>query len=176
VGELPASAARLERERLLGSWYVLVTNHVFWRSRAHPRVEHEALATEGGVPTRVRSSLRFRQVDLLGREQRKVITGVDTIDEHGVHTWRGEGVLRLVECRWSVPLVDPDHRWVVAWFDRTTLGIGGGLALHCKDPWLPAATIDEIVAEVRADPFLGPRSVGLRATKQDWFPPEPYRL
>ena len=133
--------------------------------------------------TRLRSSLRYRQVDLLGREQRKVITGVDAIDEQGVHTWRGEGVLRLVECRWSVPLVDPEHRWVVAWFDRTNLGMAGGLALHTKDPWLPASTIDAIMEQVRAHPFLGGvgpsgrrRCDDLRATKQDWIPPEPYRL
>ena len=178
---LPGSAPDLDRSRLLGSWYVLVTNHGFWKARTHPRIEHDALATGGSQ--RVRSSLRFRQIDMLGREQQRVISGVEAIDEQGVRTWRGEGVLRLVECRWSVPIVDPDHRWVVAWFDRTNLGMAAGLAIHTKDPWLPAATVDTIVAKVEAHPFLGGvdargrrRCEGLRATKQHWVPPEPYRL
>ena len=178
--ELPAPAAKLELERLLGAWYVLISNQGFWRARTHPRIEHDRPAP--GSRGELRSSMRFRQPDLLGRVQRKVIYGGDVIAEDGAYVWRGEGLLRVVECRWCVPLIDPEGRWVVAWFGRTNLGRGGGLGIHTRDPSIPQAMLDEILAQVRAHPFLAEvvdgqrRCDGLYATVQDWIPPQPYEL
>lgn len=171
MARFPTPAPTLEPERMLGAWYVLVSNQEFWRKRTHPRIEHDPLDEQCQ-----RSSIRFRQADLLGRAQRRAIHGVDTCAEPGVYRWRGHGILRLVECRWCVPIVDPEYRWAVAWFGPVAFGLGPGLAIHTRDPCVPQALLDEVLALVRSHPFLGSRCQDLYAPVQDWFPPEPYRL
>lgn len=161
---------------------MLVSNHELWRQRTHPRIDHELLDAEAARP-RLRSSLRFRRTDLLGRSQRKAVHGTDTIDDAGHYTWRGDGVLRVVECRWSVPLVDPGYRWAVVWLAAARFGPGPGLAIHTRDPCVSQALLDEILVQIHAHPFLAARnaagerrSAGLYATVQDWIPPQPYTL
>ncbi len=78
--------------------------------------------------------------------------------------------------RLSVALLDPDDRWAVLWHGRSTLGSAAGIDIHTRDPSIPQARLDRILAAIAEHPFLAPRSAGLFATKQHWFPPEPYRL
>lgn len=182
--DLPEPASGIETPRLMGAWYILITNYGFWRGRTHPRIEYDPLEPDADGRTRFRDSLRYRQRDLLGRPKQKVLVGVDVSERPGQFTWRGDGLLRVIKSRWCVPIVDPDYRWAVTWFARSNVGTAAGLDIYTRDPSIPQALLDDILAKMRAHPFLGrpdrpgqPRRCdGLFATVQDWIPPEPYRL
>jgi hypothetical protein len=182
--DLPEPAPDIELSRLMGAWYILITNYGFWRARTHPRIEYDPLEPDVAGRPRFRDSLRYRQSDLLGRVRRKLLVGVDVAEREGQFVWRGEGLMRLIKSRWCVPLVDPNDRWAVTWFARSNVGTAAGLDIYTRDPSIPQALLDEILAQIRAHPFLGVpdrpgqarRCDGLFATVQDWIPPEPYRL
>ena len=180
----PEAAPDLDPLRLMGAWYVLVTNDGFWRTRTHPRIDRAPLErVPDGVP-RARHSLRFRQPNLLGRVQRKHLLGTDHAGPPGHFVWRGQGMRRLSARCWCVPIVDADYRWAIAWCARSSLGAPAGLGVYTRDPTIPQALLDDILARVRAHPFLGsPEREGrprrcdrLFATVQDWIPPRPYQL
>lgn len=181
--DLPDPAPDIADAWLLGAWYILFTNHGFWQRRTHPRVEYTALEPDGDRP-RMLDALRFRQVDMLGREQRKLLLGVDVAERPGQYLWRGQSVLKVIKRRWCVALIDPEQRWLVAWFARANVGTAPGLDICTRDPSISQALLDEILAQIRAHPFLGQsdrrgqprRCDGLFATVQDWIPPRPYRL
>jgi hypothetical protein len=176
--ELPDPAAKLELEHLLGAWYVLFSNRAELRARTHPRIEHDLLAPELGH-ARMQISLRFRSSDLLGREKARLLVSTATA-ELGVSVGRfvvhGQGLARVSSSRLCFPIVEHEQRWAVVWHGRSSLGGSAGVDVYCRDPSLPQARVDEIVAAVRAHAFLRERSEGLFATEQDWFPPELYRL
>lgn len=183
VLQLPEPAPGLESERLLGAWYVLVTNHDFWRGRTHPRVEYDALPPGVGEAPRIREVRHFRRPDLLGRPRRRVLVGTGVVEQPGQIRWRGQGLRRVLEHCSSAALVDPDYRWVVVWQDGAGMA-GPGLGIHTRDPWIPKPRLDAILDQVRGHPFLGASGRGggprrcdqLFAPTQDWIPPEPYVL
>ena len=84
--DLPDPAPDIADAWLLGAWYILFTNHGFWQRRTHPRVEYTALEGDGSRP-RMLDALRFRQVDMLGREQRKLLLGVDVVERPGQYAF-----------------------------------------------------------------------------------------
>lgn len=176
--KLPEPATNLELSRLMGAWYLLITNYEFWRERTHPRIEYDLLEPAGDGRLRFRDSLRYRGHDLLGRPQQRRLAGVDVAEDGGAFVRRGDGLMRLLPSRWCVPLIDPNYRWVITWSRRSSVGTGAGLDIYTRDPWIPQVLLDEILAEVNAHPFLGTgrRARGLFATIQDWIPPQPYRL
>ena len=179
---LPDPAPGVEPERLLGAWYVLVTNQGFWRDRTHPRVEWDALASDAEA-LRVRETRRFRRPDLLGRPQRRLVVGVGVAEAPGQFRWRGQGLRRMLEHSTCVALVDPGYRWAAVWHDGAGVS-GAGLAIHTRDPWIPKPKLDAILDQVRGHAFLGagdrdggPRRCDqLFAPQSDWIPPEPYVL
>lgn len=177
--ELPEPAAELELEWLLGAWYVLFSNRVEWRGRTHPRVDHEALEPEPSGRARVQIVQRFRSPDLLGRAKHRVAVATAVAEADGplgrflVH---GQGLARLSSSRASFAIVEPQRRWAAVWHGRSSLGAAAGLDIYTRDPSIPQAQLDAMLAGVRAHSFLGPRCAGLFATTQDWIPPEPYRL
>ena len=182
---LPESAPGVESERLLGAWYVLATNHGFWRGRTHARVEYDALSSQPGAGGKgslhVRETRRFRRPDLLGRPQRRFVVGTGVADQPGQFRWRGQGLRRVLEQGSSAVIVDPDYRWVVVWRDG---GGTAGLGIHTRDPWIPNTQLDAILDAIRGHPFLGaadrrggPRRCDqLFAPPQDWIPPQAYTL
>lgn len=182
--DLPESAANFQQSRLMGSWYLLVTNHGFWRQRTHPHIEYSPLEPDPDGHSRFLDSVRFRQSDFLGRAQRRSIVGVDVAERDGQFVWRGKGALWVFKSRWCVPLIDPDHRWVVSYIGRSNVGTPPGLDICTRDPTISQATLDRILAAIREHSFLGApdrpgqprRCEGLFATVQDWVPPTPYRL
>jgi hypothetical protein len=182
--DLPEPAVGIEQSRLLGAWYVLITNYGFWRERTHPQLEYTPLSPDAYGRARFLDSLRYRQADMLGRVQRKLLVGIDVAEREGQFTWRGKGPLWLIKSRWCVPLIDPNYRWMVTFFARSNVGTAPGLDICTRDPSIPQATLDEILAAIREHPFLGvpgqpgkPRRCdGLFAAVQDWVPPAPYRL
>jgi hypothetical protein len=182
--DLPEPASGIESSRLMGAWYILVTNYGFWRERTHPQIEYSPLEPDSDGRARFVDSLRYRQGDLLGRVQRKLLEGIDVAEREGQFTWRGNGVLWVIKSRWCVPLVDPNYRWAVTWFARSNVGTAPGLDIYTRDPVISQAMLDEILASIREHPFLGAsdrpgqprRCEGLFATMQDWVPPSPYRL
>jgi len=182
--DLPEAAPNIEVERLLGAWYIVVSNYGFWQRRTHPRIEYTALAPDRDGRVRMLDSLRYRQSDLLGRVQRKLLVGIDVAEQPGRFLWRGEGMLKLVKSRWCVALVDPDYRWCVTWFARSNIGTAPGLDIYSRDPVLDQRVLDQILARIGAHPFLSQpdrpgglrRCTGLFATTQDWIPPQAYRL
>ncbi|PRP94722.1 hypothetical protein ENSA5_40450 [Enhygromyxa salina] len=184
VEPLPEPAPGIETARLLGAWYVLITNDEFWRAHTHPRVDLDALAPDSEGRARIQHALRFRARDLLGRTTRELRVATDLAERDGQFVSRGQGLRRVVVQRWSVPLVGPNYRWIVTWRARSKLGARPGLSVHTRDPSIPQALLDEILAQIRAHPFLsaaedprhGPRCARLFAPVQDWIPPQPYRL
>lgn len=182
--DLPEPAASIESSRLMGAWYILVTNYGFWRERTHPQIEYTPLSPDADGRARFLDSLRYRQGDLLGRVQRKLLAGTDVAEREGQYTWRGKGALWVIKSRWCVPLVDANYRWAVTYFARSNVGTAPGLDIYTRDPSISQANLDEILAAIREHPFLGAsdrpgrprRCEGLFATVQDWVPPSPYRL
>jgi hypothetical protein len=182
--DLPEPAAGVEPARLMGAWYILITNYGFWRERTHPRIEYSPLEPDVDGRACFLDSLRYRQADMLGRVQRKLLVGTDVAERQGQFAWRGKGLLWLIKSRWCVPLIDPDGRWLVTYFARSNVGTAPGLDIYTRDPSISQATLDEVLAAIREHPFLGDsdrpgrprRCEGLFATVQDWVPPSPYRL
>lgn len=182
--DLPEPAPGIETSRFMGAWYILFSNATFWRQRTHPRVDYSELSIDDEGRTRFVDSLRYRQGDLLGREQRKSVFGVDVVERAGQFSWRGKGTLFVVKGRWSVPLIEPDYRWAVAYFARSNVGSGPELGIYTRHPTISQATLDQILAAIHEHPFLAAaerpgqprRCDGLFATVQDWVPPLPYRL
>jgi hypothetical protein len=182
--DLPEPALAIEPSRLMGAWYLLITNVAFWRERTHPQVEYVQLPPEADGRVRFSDTLRYRQGDLLGREQRRSMEGIDVAERAGQFAWRGKGAWWVIKTRWCVPVVDPNYRWAVAYFARSNVGTAPGLDIFTRDPSISQATLDAILSAIREHPFLGvaeqpgrPRRCdGLFATKQDWVPPSPYRL
>jgi hypothetical protein len=182
--DLPEPAPGIEHSRLLGSWYVLITNYGFWRERTHPHIEYSPLSPDANGRARMLDSLRYRQADMLGRVQRKLLVGIDVAEREGQFQWRGQGMLWVIKSRWCVPLVDPNYRWIVNYFARSNVGNAPGLDILTRDPSISQATLDGILGAIREHPFLSAadrpgrprRCDGLFATVQDWIPPSPYRL
>jgi hypothetical protein len=182
--DLPEPAAGFEPSRLMGSWYILVTNYALWRERTHPHVEYSPLPPDTDGRARFLDSLRYRQGDLLGRVQRRLLEGIDVVEREGQFVWRGKGAMWVFKNRWCVPLMDPGQRWVVTYIARSNVGSSPGIDICTRDPTISQATLDQILAAIREHPFLGSsdrpgqprRCDGLFATVQDWVPPSPYRL
>jgi hypothetical protein len=182
--DLPEPATGIEQSRLMGAWYILITNYGLWRDRTHPHIEYSPISPGSDGRARFLDSLRYRQADMLGRVQRKLLVGVDVAERDGQFAWRGKGALWVIKSRWCVPLVDQNYRWAVTYFARSNVGTAAGLDIYTRDPSISQATLDEILAGIREHPFLGVsdrpgrprRCEGLFATVQDWIPPSPYRL
>jgi hypothetical protein len=124
-------------------------------------------------------TLRFRSSDLLGREKTRESFSTATAEPGqpvGRFVVHGQGLARVSVSRLCFAIVEPEQRWAAVWQGRSTLGGSAGLDIYSRDPSLPQARVDAILAALRSHPFLRERSVGLFATEQDWFPPEPYRL
>ncbi len=176
--DLPPPAPGLELAQLLGTWYVLFSNRADWRSRTHPRVEFDPL-TPSEDRARLQTTLRFRSADLLGRAKPRVTTAeaiAEPDDPPGLFSIRGHGLIRLSSSRFCVAIHDPERRWAVVWHGRSSLGHAPGVDVHTRDPSLPQAQVDTILAAIAEHPFLASRGAGLFATTQHWFPVEPYRL
>jgi hypothetical protein len=175
--ELPDPATSLELERLLGVWYVLFSNRSDWRTRTHPRIEWDLL-DPAGQGLRLQSTTRFRGADLLGRAKPRVSvteTVAEPDDPLGCFGVRGTGLLRSTS-RMSIPLIDPDYRWLVIWNAGSSLADAAGIDVYTRDPSLPQVQLDRILAQITEHPFLRSRAAGLYATTQHWFPIDPYRL
>jgi hypothetical protein len=172
-----APAPALELERLLGAWYLLFSNRSEWRSRAHARIEHLALAQVDGRPA-LRSTLRFSAVDLFGRAKHRVtpLLAVSEAELPGRFEIRGSALARLSHARYCVAAVDPGYRWALVWHDRTRLGHSPGLDIHTRAPALDPSELDRILAAIAEHPGLASRAAGLFATTQHWSPVSPYRL
>ncbi|NVB40246.1 hypothetical protein G6O69_20555 [Pseudenhygromyxa sp. WMMC2535] len=173
--ELPQPAPSLENAALLGAWYVLISNRSIWRARSHPRIEYIDIEAGPGGDL-LHTELCFRRQSLRGM-QRKLLSQVDEVRAPGCFRRKGSPFSSFART-WSVPLLDPERRWAVAYFASS------GLDLLSRDPVLPQATLDAVLSQVRAHPFLGqapheaaPLRCGqLYAPAQDWRPPSPYRL
>lgn len=172
--ELPEPDPAFEERRFVGAWWVLVSNDSNWRERTHPRVEFER------VGARLAEQRRYRVAGLLGRRPR-VETDLDRIVRAGEFERPG-GLLALGRVRWSVPLVDAAAGWAVLFRARSRVGHPAGLDIVARGPSIEQALLDDVLARMRAHPFLGasvdgePRCAGLFAPVQDWRPPRPYRF
>lgn len=179
VSDLPEPAPDFDLPAFMGAWYILVTNYGFWRERTHPRIEYAPLSTS--EPEAFSDQLRFRQLGLLGRRA-KLLAGTDRVVRPGEFIWRGAGLLGFVRSRWCVPLIDPAGQWAITYFARSNIGTAPGMDVYTRAPSISQPTLDEVLDQVRAHPFLGGeeggrrRCEGLFATVQDWRPPKPYRL
>jgi hypothetical protein len=174
--DLPEPAAGIEPARLLGAWYVLVSNDEFWRERTHPRVDYDALTPSPDGRARVLESRRFQAPDLLGRVRSRVVVTTNSSDRPGQFDSRGVGSKWLLRRRSIVALTDPEYRWTVTWYARSNFGASPGLSVHTRDPWIPQVLLDDILARVRDHAFLASRCEGLFAPVQHWIPPQPYEL
>jgi hypothetical protein len=175
--DLPEPAPDFDLPGFMGAWYILVTNYGFWRERTHPRIEY-ALRPD---PSCFSDQLRFRRFGLFG-SRTKLLAGTDRMVRPGEFVWRGDGLLGIVRSRWCVPLIDPAGQWAITWFARSNVGTAPGMDLYTRAPSIDQRTLDAVLDQVRAHPFLGGdeggrrRCEGLFATVQDWRPPKPYRL
>ena len=112
--DLPEPATRIELEWLLGAWYVLFSNRAELRARTHPRIEHDLLEPEPGGAARMRVSLHFRSLDLLGREKARLLVSTATAEPDepvGKFVVHGHGLARVIASRACFPIVDPEQRW-----------------------------------------------------------------
>ncbi|KIG18788.1 hypothetical protein DB30_07803 [Enhygromyxa salina] len=174
--DVPEPATEIDPGRLLGAWYVLVSNYGFWRRRAHARIDYDALAPTQGGCARVLEARRFRAPDLLGRPRARLLVQTGVAERPGTFCSRGTGSRLLSTLRFTVVLVDPSYQWTVTWYARSNFGAPPGLSIHTRDPWISQARLDQILTQVRAHPFLRERCGDLFAPEQHWIPPQPFQL
>ena len=172
MGELPSAAPGFDPDRFLGTWHIIVTNYGYWRSRTNPTVTYEPLS---GPQRTWRDTLRFRKRGLLG-EKAGALGGVDVELEPGRFLWRGDGLLRVIKSPWWVLIVDPGYTWAVTYFARSNVGTAPGMDVYGRRPDLEPALMDDILAQVRAHPFLAGRAEGLFATVHGGLAVDRYRL
>lgn len=118
----------------MGRWHVVSTTFPFWRRRRNPTITYGPLP---GEPVRFSDRVAFRQPRRLGAGfTDKTIDGIDTrLDRSAARfRWRGTGALCWISGVWSVVAIDPDYRWAVTWFDRTTVGTPPGWDVYTRDP------------------------------------------
>jgi hypothetical protein len=178
VSERPSPVPALDLPRFHGGWFIVVTNYAYWRARTHPHVEYAPLPPDGDRP-RFSDTLRFSRATLIGGRRTATLAGVDTqdrADTPGCFVWRGNGLLAFIRSRWSVVILDDDYRWAVTWFERSNIGTAPGMDVYAREPVLDPSLCEDIVARIRAHPFLGSRSDGLFATEQSYRPVRPYAL
>ncbi len=174
--DLPEPAPNFDVAGFMGAWYILASNYEFWRERTHPRIEYTLLDGQVGAPPRIADHLRFRQLGLLGRRA-KLLAGIDQMVRPGEFVWRGAGLLGFIRSRWCVPLIDPAGQWAITYLARSNIGTAPGMDLYTRAPSIEQRTLEVVLDQVRAHPFLaGERSEGLFAPTQDWWPPRPYRF
>jgi hypothetical protein len=174
MSELPTAAAGFDAERFLGTWHIVVTNYGYWKARTSPTVTYEPLPPQSGKRA-WRDTLRFSKRGLLG-DKDGTLGGIDVELEPGRFLWRGDGLLRVIKSPWWVLIVDPAYSWAVTYFGRSNVGTAPGMDVYGRRPDLAPALMDEILAQVRAHPFLGGRSSGLFATVHGDLPVDRYRL
>ncbi len=175
MSEEPVGAAGFDPVRFLGTWHIVVTNYAYWRHRAAPTVTYEPLPDRDGRRA-WRDTLRWKKRGLLGGVKDGTLGGVDVELAPARFLWRGDGVLRLIKSPWWVLLVGEDHDWAVTYFARSNVGTAPGMDIYGRRPDVPVEQMHEILARVRAHPFLGGRCAGLFATAQDALPHDRYRL
>ncbi|PRQ01126.1 hypothetical protein [Enhygromyxa salina] len=174
--DVPDPAADIDPRRLVGAWYVLVSNYGFWRGSTHPRIDYDLLTPGEDGRARLLESRRFRAPDLLGRARARLVVQACRAGRPGELFSRGTGLRWGSRHRSIVVLADSGYRWTVVWYTRSNFGASQGLSIHTRDPWISQALLDRILARVRAHPFSSVRCEGLVAPEQHWVPPEPYRL
>jgi hypothetical protein len=169
-------AVGFDPERFLGTWHIVVTNYGYWKKRIDPTVTYDALPPIHGRRA-WRDTLRFRQRGLLGGDFRPAtLSGIDVELEPARFLWQGDGVLRLIKSPWWVLLVDEACTWAVTYFARSNVGTAPGMDLYGRKPDLAPALVAEILAKVRAHPFLSTRCAGLFATVQAELATDRYAL
>lgn len=169
--ELPSPSPALALERLRGAWYVIASDRSPWRLRTHPRLDLEPL--EHG---RLATSTSYCELDWVGREHARVHHAVACPIADRVGQFEIQGLPWLRRERFCVAAVEPDHRWAVLWFAGLALGSPTGLDVLSRDPWIPQARLDAIVAAIAEHPRLAAHRAGLHATTHHWIAPEPYRF
>lgn len=163
---IPEAQPDFDAQAFLGTWHILVTNYGYWKHRSDPTVTYEPLPERDGKRA-WRDTLRFSAKGLLGGAMRPdTLTGVDVEVSPGRFLWRGDGLLRVIKSPWWVLLVDPGGAWAVTYFGRSNVGTAPGMDIYARRPDLDVATMQGILREVRAHPFLRTRCDGLYATVQ----------
>lgn len=154
--------------QILGAWYVLATDDPFWRTNTHPRIDLVPIA---GEAEHCREELRFRRDGLLG-PARKLMVNTHARESSGRFRRLGSGLRRGGET-WTILARGPERLWLVTARDRGRRGDRSTLEILSRDPWIPQARLDAILAALVAHPSR-PSTAKLYAPKQDWRPPQPY--
>ena len=90
--------------------------------------------------------------------------------------WRGRGLLSIIRSPWCVVAVGARYEWAVTYFALSNVGTAPGVDVYARTPSLIPQRVREILAQVRADPFMARASEGMFATVQKGVTPEHYRL
>lgn len=157
--DIPSAPKVFDAAAIEGTWYILATNFPTWTSgvNTETRLVYARRAAPDGVV-----ELDDR-VEFLSDGEPSSYVGFDTQDPaNDTHfTWRGNGLLALFPTEWYVAAVDPRGRWMITYYSDTVP------ALHAVDviartPTLPEEDLADAFAAIERDPFLKPRSAGLK--------------
>jgi hypothetical protein len=143
----PSTLRTLDVPRMMGTWYVVLTNYDFWQGERNTTIVYEPI--EG--PSGVRPDLvKLSDVVAYGPSgSESAVVGVDLQDPTlaGHFQWRGEGLLNLIVSQWFVVAVDPDYEWLVTYFADSNLGTGSGMDVYSRKPCL---SLEQEAAAIRA--------------------------
>jgi hypothetical protein len=172
---LPPAATNFDAPRFLGTWYIVATNYGFWKNRIHPRVSYGTVPHE---PFAMTDRLTFEARPMLGGAFRPAsLEGVDRqAGEPGRFVWRGKGLLSIIRSPWCVVAIGRDYDWAVTYFARSNVGTAPGMDIYARGPTLHPRQVEDIMARMRADPFMGRACEGVFATVQKGVEPGRYRF
>jgi lipocalin len=175
VSSEPIAAPDFDAQRFLGTWFIVVTNYGYWRSRHDPTVTYEPMPSDGARTWR--DTLRFSSRGMFGGARKPgTLGGVDRERSPGRWIWRGDGLLAIIKSPWWVMLVDPDDEWAVTYFGRSNVGTAPGMDIYGRKPDMPREQIATILERCRAHPFLAQHCHRLYATVQGALPTDRYDL
>lgn len=178
---IPSAPRSFDAAAIEGTWFILATNFPTWTSGVNTEtrlIYARRPAADGIVELDDR-------VEFLSDGEPSAYVGFDTQDPaKSTHfTWRGEGLLALFPTEWYVGIVDPRGRWLVTYYSDTVPALHA-VDVIAKTPTISDEDLQDALDAIAADPFLAPRSAGLKkvhlygrsaAAKRDDSPDVPMR-
>lgn len=157
--DIPSAPRTFDPALIEGTWFIQATNFPTWTSgdNTEPHLVYARRPAPDGVV-----ELDDR-VEFLSDGSPSSYVGYDTQDpaNDSHFTWRGNGILALFPTEWYVALVDPRGRWLVTYY-CDTVPAAHAVEVISKSKSMTDDDLRDALAAIAADPFLEPRSIGIR--------------
>lgn len=132
---------------LVGTWFICCTNFPIWLkgNKTNPVFNYAAVG-EDKLSDKVNYLKNGKQRSIKGYDVQKKGDSI-------FFNWHGKGFLRPLKSKWKIALMDSAGQWAVIFFSKTVFTTEG-VDIISRDRDLPAATIENIKAQLLKDPEL----------------------